>query len=100
MPNYEFKDNETEEVFEALMSISDKEEFLKDNPNITQILSGINIVAGVGGIRNDEGWNENLQRIAEAHPASDLAKRYGSKDPKTVSTRNAVDRWRKATGRD
>jgi hypothetical protein len=100
MPNYEFKDNETDEVFEALMSISDKEEFLKDNPHVTQLLTGMNIVAGVGGIRNDEGWNENLQRIAEAHPASALAQRYGKKDAKTVNTRNAVEKWKKATGRD
>lgn len=100
MPNYEFKDNETGEVFEELMSISDKEQFLKDNPQVTQLLTGMNIVAGVGGIRNDEGWNENLQRIAEAHPSSALASRYGKKDAKTVNTRNAVERWKKQTGRD
>jgi hypothetical protein len=100
MPSYEFRDNETGEEFEAMMSISDKEEFLKDNPQVTQLLTGMNIVAGVGGIRNDEGWNENLQRIAEAHPASSLAQRYGKKDPKSVNTRNAVERWKKQTGRD
>ena len=49
----------------------------------------------VSGIKNDGGWQENLSRIAEAHPASELAKKHGDKSPTAVKTRQAVDRWRK-----
>ena len=78
MPTYTFKDTSTNETFEELMSYEDKVSFLKDNPPFPSVLDGINIVAGVGmdsRIKNDDGWNENLQRIAEAHPSSELASR-------------------------
>ena len=98
MPTYTFRDIETGETFDEMMSYADKVEFLEDNPNIKPILNSINIVAGVGldsRIKNDEGWNENLQRIAEAHPNSDLANRYVKKTAKEAKTENAVAKWRK-----
>mgnify|MGYP003136787198 FL=1 len=79
------------------MSISEKEEFLKNNPKVTQVLNTMNIVSGVGGIRNDAGWGEVLQKTAEAHPGSELAASMGSKQStKEVKTRQAVERWRKS----
>jgi len=98
MPTYTFKDIETGETFDEMMSYADKVEFLEDNPHIKPILNSLNIVAGVGldsRIKNDEGWNENLQRIAEAHPTSDLANRYVKKTAKEAKTENAVAKWRK-----
>ena len=98
MPTYTFKDIETGETFDEMMSYADKVEFLEDNPNIKPILNSLNIVAGVGldsRIKNDDGWNENLQRIAEAHPTSDLANRYVKKTAKEAKTENAVAKWRK-----
>ena len=97
MPTYTFKDTSTNETFEEIMSYEDKVSFLKDNPRFTSVLDGINIVAGVGldsRIKNDEGWNENLQRIGEAHPSSDLASRYVKKTAKEAKTENAVAKWR------
>ena len=41
MPTYDFKNEETGETFEKIMSISAKEEYLKENPHIKQIL-GVN----------------------------------------------------------
>ena len=98
MPTYTFKDTSTNETFEELMSYEEKVLFLKDNPQFTSVLDGINIVAGVGlnsRIKNDDGWNENLQRIAEAHPSSDLASRYDKKTAKEAKTESAVAKWRK-----
>ena len=41
------------------------------------------IAGGTGDrIKNDAGWKENLSRIAEAHPRSNLADRYGKKSVK------------------
>jgi hypothetical protein len=98
MPTYTFKDIESDETFDELMSYSEKVEFLEANPQIKPVLNSVNIVAGVGldsRIKNDEGWNENLQRIAEAHPSSQLANRYVSKTAKEAKTENAVAKWRK-----
>ena len=62
-----------------MMSISEMEDYMKKNPNIIQVPQVLNIVAGTGGMKNDSGWKDNLSRIAEAHPESALADRYGKK---------------------
>ena len=98
MPSYTFKDKDGE-YFEASLSISEKEEFLKDNPDISQVIQAPNIVAGVGGMRNDEGWKEVLSKVGEAHPGSAIDQRYNRRSAKEVKTENAVERWRKQTGR-
>ena len=41
-------------------------------------------------IKNDEGWKENLSRIAEAHPRSNLADRYGKKSVKQSKTEQVL----------
>lgn len=99
MPSYTFQNNETDEIWDAIMSWDERCSFLDDNPHIKQImLKAPQLVRSrfVGGIKNDDGWQENLSRIAEAHPNSELARTHGSKDIKTVKTNNAVDKWRKS----
>ena len=48
------------------------------------------IVGDVGGIKNDSGWKDNMSRIAEAHPGSPLARRYGKKSTKDINTRQVL----------
>lgn len=43
MPIYEFRNKKTGKTFEESMSISAKEEYLKNNPNIEQIFSTFNM---------------------------------------------------------
>ena len=90
MPTYIFKNNETGEEWEEFFSISGREEFLEQNPHITQLPSMVSIVSDTGGIKNDNGWGDNMQRIAEAHPGSPLARRYGKKSTKEINTRNVL----------
>jgi hypothetical protein len=68
------------------------EDYLSKNKHITQVLQPINIVAGVSGLthKNDQGWKENMSRIAEAHPTSPLADRYGKKSIKQIRTQQAL----------
>ena len=66
------------------------EDYLDKNKHITQVLKGLNIVSGVGSIKQDGGWKDNLSRIAEAHPNSPLADRYGKKDIKKIKTQQAL----------
>ena len=90
MPTYSFRNNDTGEEWEEFFTISGKEEFLKENDHIVQLPSLVSIVGGVGGIKNDSGWGDNMSRIAEAHPGSPLAKRYGKKSTKDINTRQVL----------
>ena len=97
MPTYDFENTETGEVFEKMMTISSREQYLKDNPHIRQLVSGINIVSGVSGksFRQDSGWKDNLSRIAEAHPQSNLAKQTLRRSTKQVKTEEVLKKHRK-----
>jgi hypothetical protein len=102
MPIYTFKNTQTGDVWDELCSWNDRCSYLQENPHVTTIIDGApGLVSSQysSGPKNDEGWHENLSRIAEAHPTSDLANRYGSKSIKAAGTRNAVKRWRDQTGK-
>lgn len=43
MPVYTFKNINTDEEFDLEMSIADREQYLKDNPDIQQILNKMNL---------------------------------------------------------
>ena len=90
MPTYTFHNKTTGVVEDKIMSITDREQYLIDNPDVEQVHTGLNIVGGVGSIKSDSGWKENLSRIAEAHPRSSLADRYGSKSIKDIKTKQVV----------
>lgn len=47
MPYYTFINKETEEEFDDMMSMSEKDKFLEDNPNIKQKLSTPNLADSV-----------------------------------------------------
>jgi len=76
MPIYEFINNETGEQFEQIMSIADKEQYLQDNPSISQLLDAPMIsmesqrFMGVKPI--DQGWKDTLRKIHKRAPGSQL----------------------------
>lgn len=93
MPTYEFLDTDTGEEFEAFMSISAREEYLKENPHIQPLVTAPAIVSGISTSttnRVPDGFKEVLSKVAEAHPASEVAHRYGKKSIKEVRTREIV----------
>ena len=76
MPLYDFLNTETGEQFSTFMKISEKETFLEENPHVQSLILGAPSLArgsSTTGFKNDNGWKENLSRIAEAHPNSALA---------------------------
>ena len=98
MPTNNFIDEDTGVEFEEFMSMSEREDFLSDHPHIRQLPPNqVNIVWSqtYSGITNDGGWNEQMSRISDAHPTSEVAKQYGDKSAKAVKTRQAVEKWRK-----
>jgi len=95
LPLYDFVDTNTGEKFSKLISISGREDYLKENPHIQQIhLSAPGLVSNSGSLKNDNGWKENLSRIAEAHPNSALAEKQGGRN----STKVKVDELAKKHG--
>ena len=77
MPLYEFRNTETDEVIEKFMSIASREEFLKENPHMSPIISGGNALIDpvrLGIRRPDQGFKEVLQRIHEKTAGSTLNK--------------------------
>ena len=97
MPIYTFLNKKTNKEYDEMMSISEMEEYLEKNKHITQVIKGLNIISGASGITNktDSGWKENLSRIAEAHPKSALASRYGKKSIKQSKTEQVLAKHRK-----
>jgi hypothetical protein len=74
MPLYDFKNKDTGEVFEKMMSISAKEEYLAANPNVESVLGANMLIDPVrlGVRKTDQGFKEVLQRIHEKTPGSQL----------------------------
>ena len=74
MPTYDFQDKETGEVVTKIMSISSKEEFQKDNPNLKQVIlsaPGIDYDGGKTVLgRAGDGWKEVQDRIKAGLPPS------------------------------
>ena len=91
MPLYTFMNKDTDEVFTEMMSISQREEYLSQNPNITQQIVKVNMISG-SGLKNDGGWNENLSRIAEAHPNSALADKIGGRTTKHAKSMSTLEK--------
>ena len=72
MPTYDFENTETGEQFEELMSISAKEAYLKENPNIKQIHVKMGrLISGKEGSmlkQAGDGWKEVQDRIKSGMP--------------------------------
>ncbi|CAB4168131.1 hypothetical protein UFOVP1666_14 [uncultured Caudovirales phage] len=76
MPTYEFKNTETGELFEKMMRNSVREEYLKENPHIQQLLSTATLIDPVRlGIRKvDQGFKDVLHKIHKGTAGSTLNK--------------------------
>ena len=99
MPLYDFEDTKTGEQFELQLKISEKDEFLKSNPNLRQVIGTPMIVGGVDGLRKpDEGFKEVLSKIGEQNPQTPFGREVNSaKGSKQGAVNKAVDRWKKSS---
>lgn len=96
MPTYRFYDTVTQEEYDEFMSMAELDEYKKLNPHVQQVPVAVAIagdhIMGVGP-KVDNGFTENMQRIAESHPGTPLADRYGSsstRSTKEIQTRNVL----------
>ena len=72
------------------MSISEMEEFIKKKHIKLLPPTQLNIVSSTGTVdgKTDSGWKDVMAKISEAHPASELAKRYRRKSTNEVKVDN------------
>ena len=96
MPTYTFIYNNTGTTYDEFMGMSEKDQYLEDNPHISQVPTMFSFVGdhimGVGP-KTDGGFNERMEQIANSHPGSPLANRYGggqTKSHKEIKTRNVL----------
>ena len=82
MPTYTFYNTETDEQFEDFMSWSQRETYLEENPHIEPMLTTAALVGDHIIQKVDGGMKDVFSRVAEAHPNSPLAKRYGRRSVK------------------
>ena len=99
MPTYTFFDEDTDETFDMFLSMAQREQYLKRNRRIRQVPVAVAIagdhIMGVGP-KVDGGFNDRMEQIANSHPGSPLADRYGgsSKSNKEIKTRNILKKHR------
>jgi len=105
MPTYTFYDEASGIEWNQFLSMAEREKFLKENSQITQVIVPVAIVGdhvmGVGP-KVDGGFTENMQRIAGAHPGSPLADKFGgsTQTHQEINTRNAINKHRKKVARE
>ena len=64
MPIYDFRDTKTGKTFEEMMTISAKEQYLKDNPHMKQIINGGNFIYSNNILKTaGDGWKEVQDKI-------------------------------------
>jgi len=97
MPTYRFYNKNTKTEFEEYMSIAEMEKFKKKKHIDLLPPTQMNIVSTTGTIdgKTDDGWKEQLSRIAEKHPDSNLGKRYRRRGIKEAKTKDVLEKHRK-----
>ena len=78
------------------MMISEMEELIKTDTIELLPPTQMNIVSSVGSVdsKTDNGWKEVMSKISEAHPASNLAERYGKKSVKQTQIEKTIKKHR------
>jgi len=70
MPSYSFKNLNTGEEWTTVMSISEREEFLRENPHVQQQLIAAPALGDsirMGLRKPDAGFRDRLKEIKKAH---------------------------------
>tara|TARA_B100001769_G_C21702052_1_gene387516 strand:- start:222 stop:542 length:321 start_codon:yes stop_codon:yes gene_type:complete len=97
MPTYRFYDKIKDTEYEELMTIAEMEKFIKKKHITLLPPTQMNIVSTTGQIdsKTDAGWKEQLSRIAEKHPDSNLGRRYRRRGIKEAKTKEVLEKHRK-----
>ena len=72
MPFYTFEDKTTKEEITLEMTMTEREEYLKNNPDKIQLITKSAMVHDLGGIKTDNGWKSMLNRIKKNNYGSTI----------------------------
>ena len=75
MPTYQYIDEETGEVSERFMSISNMEQFEKDNPNMKKYITSAPAIGDsvrLGIKRTPDSFNDMLKTIKKTNAGSEI----------------------------
>lgn len=78
MPNYNFKNIDTNEIITEYMTNSEREIFLSKNKNWIQIFTNPPLIGDpvqLGVIRTDNGFNDALKKVKSNHYKSNIQTR-------------------------
>ena len=81
MPTYTFRNKDTKEIYDKIMSWNSREEYLKENPNLETIIGApaMGDVVRLGIRKPDQGFNEVLSKIHAANYKSNLSDKLSRK---------------------
>ena len=78
MPTYVIHDTKKKKTFEVFCSWNVLQEKLNDNPHYKKVITAPAIVGDHVVTKTDGGMKEVFSKIADKHPNSALADRYGN----------------------
>lgn len=70
MPMYSFHDTKTDEIYDMLMKIADRETYLKKNPHIKQIITKAPSIGDphrMGVVKTPDSFNSLLKHIKKGN---------------------------------
>lgn len=71
MPTYTFLNNETQEMEDHVLRISQLDGFKQDNPHLTRVINPGQLVRGMN-MKPDVGFREVLKKIERNNPGSNF----------------------------
>jgi len=93
MPTYTFEIIETGEQYDEIMKISEKDDYLKNNPQVKPVFTAPNFVGDHIIKKMDGGMKETLQKIADKNPNTPLADRFSRRSTKDIQKEKVVKKY-------
>lgn len=70
MPTYTFRNKQTGDTVDKIMSWSSRQEYLAANPDMEAVICGASIVSAVNGTTPPSGFRDVLKTMKNKHPKS------------------------------
>ena len=93
MPTYTFEIIETGEQYDEMMKISEKDDYIKNNPQVKPVMTAPNFVGDHIVKKMDGGMKETLQKIADKNPNTPLADRFSRRSSKDIQKEKVVKKY-------
>ena len=93
MPTYTFEIIETGEQYDEMMKISERDDYIKNNPQVKPVMTAPNFVGDHIIKKMDGGMKETLQKIADKNPNTPLADRFSKRSAKVIQKEKVVKKY-------